>query len=136
LNRFVLDASVAVAWCFEDETNPTADRALAALEAGAAVVPLVWAAEVGNALIGGERRRRITQDQITQSLDLISRLDITTDIDNATGRLPALLDIARQYRLSLYDSIYLDLAMRERLPLATVDTALGRAAQAVGVALV
>jgi predicted nucleic acid-binding protein len=100
------------------------------------VVPLVWAAEVGNALIGGERRRRITQDQITQSLDLISRLDITTDIDNATGRLPALLDIARQYRLSLYDSIYLDLAMRERLPLATVDTALGRAAQAVGVALV
>jgi predicted nucleic acid-binding protein len=136
LSRFVLDASVAVAWCFEDETNPTADRALASLDSGAAVVPLVWAAEVGNALMSGERRGRITPLQIEQSLEVIAKLDITTDKDNVTGRLLELLDLGRAHRLSLYDSIYLDLAMRERLPLATVDSALARAAQAVGVALV
>ena len=136
MSRFVLDASVAVAWCFEDETNPIADRALAALGDGAALVPLVWSAEVGNALIAGERRGRITPDQIRQSLELVSGLDIATDRDNVTARLVVLLDLARTLRLSLYDSICLDLAMRERLPLATVDTALARAAQAEGVALI
>jgi predicted nucleic acid-binding protein len=136
LSRFVLDASVAVAWCFEDETNPAADHALSILESGAALVPLVWAAEVGNALMSGERRGRITSLQIEQSLEVIARLDITTDKDNVTGRLLHLLQVARAHRLSLYDAIYLDLAMREHLPLATVNTALARAAEAVGVALV
>ncbi len=136
MSRFVLDASVAVAWCFEDETNATADHALNVLESGAALVPLVWAAEVGNALMSGERRGRITSLQIEQSLEVIARLDITTDKDNVTGRLLHLLQVARSHRLSLYDAIYLDLAMRERLSLATVDTALARAAEAVGVALI
>jgi predicted nucleic acid-binding protein len=136
LSRFVLDASVAVAWCFEDETNAIADHALSVLESGAALVPLVWAAEVGNALMSGERRGRITSLQIEQSLEVIATLDITTDKDNVTGRLLHLLQVARSHRLSLYDSIYLDLAMRERLALATVDSALARAAEAVGVALV
>jgi len=136
LNCFVLDASVAVAWCFEDETNPTADRALAALGTGAALVPLVWPAEVGNALISGERRGRITPRQISESLDLMAGLDIATDIDNVRSRMAVLLELARAHRLSLYDAIYLDLAMRERLPLATVDAALARAAEAVGVTLV
>jgi len=136
LSRFVLDASVAVAWCFEDETNAIADDALSVLESGAALVPLVWAAEVGNALMSGERRGRITSLQIEQSLEVIATLDITTDKDNVTGRLLHLLQVARSHRLSLYDSIYLDLAMRERLALATVDSALARAAEAVGVALV
>jgi predicted nucleic acid-binding protein len=136
LSRFVLDASVAVAWCFEDETNPTADRALAALDKDAAVVPPVWAAEVGNALLRGERRSRITADQIRQSLEVISKLEIVTEPDYVTGRVGELLDIARRHRLSVYDSIYLDLAIRERLPLATVDVELARAAQAAGVALI
>ncbi|MGD0618483.1 MAG: type II toxin-antitoxin system VapC family toxin [Bryobacteraceae bacterium] len=136
MSRFVLDASVAVAWCFEDETNAIADHALSVLESGAALVPLVWAAEVGNALMSGERRGRITSLQIEQSLEVIATLDITTDKDNVTGRLLHLLQVARSHRLSLYDSIYLDLAMRERLALATVDSALARAAEAVGVALV
>ena len=136
MTLFVLDASISVSWCFEDETNPTADRALAALDSGAAMVPLVWAAEVGNALMRGERRGRITPDQIVQSLGAIASLEIVTDDDHVTGRLTDLLHLARTHRLSLYDAIYLDLAVREHLALATVDAALARAAQAVGVPLI
>jgi len=97
---------------------------------------LVWAAEVGNALMRGERRGRITPDQIVQSLGAIASLEIVTDDDHVTGRLTDLLHLARTHRLSLYDAIYLDLAVREHLALATVDAALARAAQAVGVPLI
>ncbi|MFN3309206.1 MAG: type II toxin-antitoxin system VapC family toxin, partial [Anaerolineales bacterium] len=59
--RFVLDASITLAWCFDDETNAWALKVLDLLEEGEAVVPALWTLEVGNALIGAERRGRLTQ---------------------------------------------------------------------------
>jgi len=46
------------------------------------------------------------------------------------------LDLARQFRLSAYDAAYLELALREQLPLATLDDALQNAAREAGVALI
>ena len=61
MNRFVLDTSVALAWCFEDEASAAADKVLDLLHTAEAVAPAIWPIEVGNALLAGERRKRITQ---------------------------------------------------------------------------
>lgn len=133
MSGFVLDASTALAWCFKDESSADADRAQQILADSTALVPRIWHAEVANGLLAGERRKRIDAVDLERSLILLRTFDIRTDSDDLAGRLLAIIQLARRYRLSFYDSVYLDLAMRERLPLATVDTALARAAQAAGV---
>jgi predicted nucleic acid-binding protein len=136
LSGFVLDASTALAWCFEDENSADADRAQQMLADSAALVPPIWHAEVANGLLAGERRKRIDSTDLERSLILLRTLDIRTDSSSLAERLLEIIQLARRHRLSFYDSVYLDLAMRERLPLATVDKALLQAAQAVGVTLI
>ena len=136
MSGFVLDASTALAWCFKDETSTNADRAQQILADSVALVPRIWHAEVANGLLAGERRRHIDSTDLERSLNLLRTFDIRTDSDDLAGRLLEIIRLARRHRLSFYDSVYLDLAMREGLPLATVDTALARAAQAVGVTLI
>ncbi len=136
MSAFVLDASTALAWCFKDEDSADADRAQQVLAESAALVPWIWHAEVANGLLAGERRKRIDATDLERSLVLLRAFDIRTDSDDLAGRLLEIIQLARPHRLSFYDAVYLDLAIRERLPLATVDTALARAAQAVGVSLV
>jgi predicted nucleic acid-binding protein len=133
LNRFVLDTSVALAWCFEDETNAKADRVLDLLVSAQAVVPAIWPIEVGNALLAGERRKRITAAGTSNYLKLLRSLNI--QFDNAGPSLDAqdLVALARSQTLSVYDAAFLSLAMREGLPLATLDRSLARAARRAGV---
>jgi predicted nucleic acid-binding protein len=137
LTAFVLDASTALAWCFKDEDNNSdADRAQQLLADATALVPRIWHAEVANGLVAGERRKRIDWPDLQRSVALLETLDIRIDLTEIASRWMPLIQLARSHRLSLYDAIYLDLAMREHLPLATVDTALARAAEAAGVALI
>lgn len=136
MSGFVLDASTALAWCFKDESSTDADRAQQLLIESTALVPRIWHAEVANGLVAGERRKRIDWPDLERSVALLETLDLRIDQTEIIGRWMVIIQLARAHRLSLYDSIYLDLAMRERLPLATVDAALARAAQAVGIALV
>ncbi len=136
MSGFVLDASTALAWCFKDEDSADADRAQQLLLDSWALAPRIWHAEVANGLVAGERRKRIDWPDLKRSVALLETLDIRIDPAEISGRWMALIELARAPRLSLYDAIYLDLAMRERLPLATVDAALARAAEAVGIALV
>ncbi|PZA10864.1 PIN domain nuclease [Rhodopseudomonas palustris] len=132
--RFVIDASVAAAYCFDDEDEPIADAAFARLHGSAtAVAPALFWFELRNTLLVGSRRGRIDSQQIKRVLDRINRAAITFD------RLPsadALFDLAQRHRLTFYDAAYLELAQRERIELATLDAALVRAATAEGVALV
>ena len=129
----VLDASATLAWCFDDERNAESDALLDRLAVSTALVPAIWHVELANALLAAERRRRITADEIAHIYRLLNRLTIETD-DPVLPAAP-LLALARAHRLSAYDAAYLDLALRRHLPLATRDTALARAAEAAGVAL-
>ena len=133
---FVFDASTALAWCFKDEDSIDADRAQEQLIESWALEPRIWHAEVANGLVAGERRKRIDWPDLERSVALLEAFDIRIDPTEIRGRWMALIQQARSHRLSLSDAIYLDLAVRERLPLATVDSALARAAQMVGVTLV
>jgi len=133
--RFVLDASVALAWCFEEPDSEVADRALAALEAGGeAVVPSLWRIEMANVLVMAERRKRLTEADTARFLALLDNLPIQVARDH--GGVEVIVTLARAHGLTGYDSVYLDLAQRTGLPLATMDRKLAEAARAAGVEVV
>jgi predicted nucleic acid-binding protein len=134
--KMVLDASVALAWCFADETTPFTEGLLDLLANGAeAVSPAIWPFEVANALLAGEKRRRITVAQTTSILRRIADLPISVDSIRMDHAFQQILPLARQSQLTEYDAAYLELALRLSLPLATLDGQLQRAARNVGVPL-
>jgi predicted nucleic acid-binding protein len=128
---FVLDASVAIAWCFEDESTPAAWALLDRLRTAPGHVPALWALEIGNILLGAEKRRRITQARTVEYLGILGDLDIRVDPDLPGRSFRDVLPLARERRLTTCDATYLELAMRLGLPLATKDKALARAATAL-----
>ena len=130
---FVLDASVALAWGLEDESNPYTDAVLDALESGEALVPCVWPLEVSNALLVAERRGRITQATVAGFLEYLRALPIVVEQPVPDRVFSEILLLAREQGLSVYDAAYLHLALCRGLPLATQDQALRRAAARCGV---
>jgi predicted nucleic acid-binding protein len=132
----VLDASLTMAWCFEDEATPAAEAVFDLVRDTGAVVPAIWPMEVSNTILVGERRGRLTEAQSTRFLQLLRGLPITLDHGAVADAWDAVLSVAREQGLSAYDGTYLELAMRRGLPLATLDTRLSDAARRVGVPLV
>jgi len=133
MTDMVIDASLALAWCFKDELTEAATRLLEELRSGAAAVPLLWPIEVANVLAIAERRKRITLAERAQLIALLETLEI--DVDGKTSALAftRILDLAREQRLTAYDAAYLELAMRLGVPLASKDGDLCDAAERVGV---
>lgn len=134
---FVLDASVALGWTLDNPVPPAATRAKLALLSGTkAVVPALWHLEVANGLVVAERRGILASSDATMALLQLEQLcaqalEIQADI----VPMRQALTTARTYHLSAYDSVYLDLALRAQLPLATLDLALRKAAGRAGVEL-
>jgi predicted nucleic acid-binding protein len=137
IKRIVLDASVAVAWCFEDEKSHFTEGVLDLLSAGTEVLtPAIWPFEVANALLVAERRKRITIAQVTALLRRIAELPISVEPIEAGRAFEQILAVARQQNLTEYDAAYLELALRTGLPLATLDGNVKQAARFVDVSLV
>jgi predicted nucleic acid-binding protein len=128
---FVLDASVTLAWCFEDEATQDTDAVLERLTEDVAIAPALWELEVVNVLLLAERRGRITESQSARFVALLTQLPI--HVDSAGTDMGAVLAAGRHHRLTAYDAAYLVLAEREGIPLATLDAKLRTAAQAAGV---
>ena len=131
---FVVDNSVVMAWCFEDEAEGYADAVLDSLETAEAVVPAIWPLEVGNVLLAAERRRRLTEAGSVRFLDLVTCLPLTVEQETPERMLGEIVALARAHQLSTYDASYLDLAMRRGLPIATRDASLAKAAKKCRVA--
>ena len=137
INRFVLDASVALAWCFPEEGSPGTEKLLDVVADGtSAIVPAIWPFEVANALLTAERRKRISMAQISAALRTLTLLPIAIDPVQADSVFGNVLAVARKGQLTGYDAAYLELALREMLPLATLDDQLRRAARDAGITLV
>lgn len=132
---FVLDNSIVMAWSFADEVSDYADAVLDRLTVVSTVVPMLWPLEVANALLMGERRERSTEAETIRWISILNRLPIAIDDETTTRAWTDTLALARGHKLSVYDAAYLELAVRRRLPLATLDKPLKSAAVAVGVAL-
>jgi predicted nucleic acid-binding protein len=132
---FVVDASIALAWCFEDEADAAADEALARLEGEDAVAPSIWSLEVANGLRSAERRGRIDEREIPGVVRLLTALPIAIEAGSLERALGDVLQLARALGLSTYDAAYVDIALRKGLPLATADDYLAQAAVAAGALL-
>src|SRR4030067_1913649 len=129
-DSFVVDNSVVMSWCFQDQANDYADRVLGQLMDATAYVPSVWPLEVVNVLLSAERRSYISEADSVRFINLLSQLPILVYQEGTEKGMKDLLALARAHELSSYDASYLDLAMKKGLPLATLDKKLRRAAQA------
>lgn len=130
---FVLDASIAACWAFPDEQDPRADAALARVRTEDAMVPSLWWFEVRNILVVNERRKRITESGTNLFLRELDRLRIRVDREPEENTV---LRLARTHLLSVSDASYLELAIREAIPVATLDGKLAAAAIAEGTELI
>jgi predicted nucleic acid-binding protein len=135
VTAFVLDASIALAWCFADEATPATDALLERLADEDAAAPALWRLEVANALAMAERRGRLSIAAVTRSARLLEGLAVAIDSEGSDRAFRELLELARNERLTVYDAAYLELALRLGLPLASKDTKLRRAAARLGLAL-
>jgi predicted nucleic acid-binding protein len=135
VTAFVLDASIALAWCFADEATPAADAVLDRLADEEAAAPALWRLEVANALAMAERRGRLSVAGLTRSVALLQRPAIAIDAEGSERAFRDLLDLARSERLTVYDATYLELALRLGVPLASKDIKLRKAAARLGLAL-
>ncbi len=132
---FVLDCSIAMAWLFHDGATPKTTALLNRLATETALVPAWWFVEVTNVLATAERKARITPLQSDAFIADLSKLGIERDHEAPDRAFTHLLSLCRSHRLTSYDAIYLDLAIRRSLPLATLDDDLRRTARKVGVGL-
>jgi len=130
---FVLDTSVTMAWLFEDEATRPTEKLLDRLKSEDALVPTLWTYEVGNVLLMAERRKRITEAQGRRFTLLLESLPICIADPHLNSLWNNAVVVAREHGLTVYDGTYLDLAMREGIPLATRDIALRKAAKKAGV---
>ncbi len=128
----VLDASLTLAWYFEDEASTAADSLLAVVSHRGAVVPPLWRLEVANGFQSAIRRKRIDQRYRDESLADLRLLAIEIDGESDAQVWSSTLPLADRFGLSVYDSCYLELAQRRDLPLATLDARLRSACAALG----
>ena len=132
---FVIDCSVTMAWCFEDEHTPATYGLLARVIESGAVAPAIWPLEVCNVLLAAARRKRIPAEAVSQVAQRIAALPIAVDTEGVALTWSNALQLAERHGLSSYDASYLELSQRKALPLATLDDALRRSAIAAGVAI-
>ena len=130
MKKFILDCSITMAWCFEDESNDIADQILSYLtdrdNLYQAFVPSLWSLEVANVLYIAEKRSRITTAESLYFIELLANLPIERDI--TPYNIKDILTISNSYDVSAYDASYLLLALRLDVPLATLDKKLRQAA--------
>jgi predicted nucleic acid-binding protein len=135
-NGFVLDCSVTMAWCFEDEACDYAENVLDSLREGQAFVPALWTLEVANVLLVAERKRRITKVQSAQFKKSLQILPIHIDQYDAMHGLDTIYELARETKLSSYDAAYLALAMRKSVPICSLGKLVIKAAKQLKVDVV
>lgn len=129
---FVVDTSIALAWCFDDErTQPVIDLLYRVGQTGA-LAPILWPLEALNGLLMAERRRRVDANRRHRLIGFLRALPVTLDAETADQAWTATIRLAERHRLTVYDAAYLELAQRRKLPLATLDEDLIKAAKALG----
>ena len=127
----VLDSSVTVAWLFRDEQTEAVREVLRRVTQSGAIVPALWRIEVANALQTAMRRGRIDRAYRDASIADLGILDIIVDSDSNRHVWTATLSLADRFELTLYDAVYLELAQRRGLPLASLHRQLREAADAL-----
>ena len=133
MKEFTLDSSATVPWVFASEATVETDAVLDALAAGdKAWVPALWHLELGNVLLGAQRKGRIDKAGVEKFLAALDVFDIEVDAETVGVAWTRTLALAESFGLTVYDAAYLELALRHGLPLATLDRSLRLAMQKGG----
>lgn len=133
---FIMDASAALAWCFEDEATSATEGILNGLQPDDQIlVPAHWPTEVANGLLMACRKRRISSEQSILLLNELAALPVKVESALSAEQVRTVFALAQRHSLTIYDAAYLELAQRRKLSIATLDRALGVAARAAGVRL-
>lgn len=132
---FVLDCSITMAWCFEDESNEYTDTILENLKNTTAIVPTIWPLEIANVLLLAKKNKRITEVQSASFIDALLALPIVIDQSTTSRAMHSIFVLAGQINLTIYDSAYLELALREKIPLLSLDKGLIKAAKKLNIPL-
>lgn len=136
MSRFVLDASVVLTWCFPDENAAMAQHVAEMFKRGdTAIAPSFWPHEILNALLMGEKRKRISKGLVQSFLDDLANLPIVLERFPAGIIFDRIQQLSREFGLTAYDAAYLDLALDGSLSLATLDEDLKRACKKARVRL-
>ena len=131
---FVIDNSIALAWCFEDEHTQSVMDLLDSVAETGAFAPSLWPLEALNGLLMAERRKRVDARR-RRLAGFLHALPNTLDTETADQAWTATVRLAERHRLSVYGAAYLELAQRRKLPLATLDQDLIKAVKALGITL-
>jgi predicted nucleic acid-binding protein len=131
----VVDASIALTWCFEDEVTVQTEAIGTRVDTEGAIVPALWRLEVANALLIAERRGRIASSDVRQRLALLANLPIVVDTETDEHAWNDTLMLAAAAGLTAHDAAYLELAMRQGGELATLDRDLAHAARRLGLSV-
>jgi predicted nucleic acid-binding protein len=133
---FIADSSVGVAWAVPSQASDATDDLLDEVATGTPlVVPTLWSFEVANSLLVLLRRKKILPAERDRALGALARFPLVVDDEGARLALGGISQLAGEYGLSVYDATYLELAVRRKLPLASRDQALCKAARACRVRL-
>ena len=124
----VLDASVTLAWFFNDEQSTFSENLLDQVAEKGAFAPSIWPLEICNGLLMGYRRKRISQADFHASLETLNALAIIVDASSLSHVLMKIPALAQEHQLTAYDAAYLELALRMGVPLATADAQIIKAA--------
>ena len=138
MTDFVLDNSVTMRWCFDAGTHEYADNILRTLMAAesSAFVPILWRYEVSAVLARAQLRGTVPPEEVAFFLEDLANLDITVDTASGEHVLTDVHRLAITYRLTSYDAAYLELTLRKKLPLATLDDDLRKACLNAGGAVI
>lgn len=133
---FVMDCSVTMAIVLPDEKNKTFVSYVDPGRENTMLVPTIWHYEIANVLSTATRAKRITESELLEIKSILGGFPITTDDLSTNNCMNSTLNISREHKLSIYDAAYLELAMREGLPLATFDKQLIKIAKLVGLKII
>jgi len=136
MGSFVLDCSMTMAWCFQDEATPRTNSVRSSLTKNSAIVPTVWCLEVINVLLVAEQRKRMSKTDSITFLSFLKELPIEIETEHPSMSHENIMELGRKHALSSYDAAYLDLALRKTVPLATLDTKLQAIAKKLDVQVI
>ena len=133
MSQWIVDASLTLGWYLKDEDDRTYNLdVLAGLKTNGALVPFLWTYEVANGLVMAHRRKRLAESDIATILQSLKALPITVDAPDA-DKVMQLPVLALKHQLTAYDTAYIELALRLKLPIATKDAAMKRAMTTCGI---
>lgn len=138
MKRFVLDASIALAWFIDPSVAPLAARIQRfLLQGGRAVVPHLWRPEVANGFVNAQKLGVLTTVRCAQAFAELDRL-LAQSIENVGHDLSIqrIVTTAQTFGLTAYDATYLETAREQQLPLATLGRRLTAAAGQAGISVI